>query len=253
MLIKKLFLKVSQIKWIPKWIDLLGITQYFNLKRKLKSKVQYIELKVKGYSGLIYLRPNTSDYKIFKQIFIEEEYNVSFPLEVNTIVDAGSNCGYSIVYFKNKFKDAKLIAIEPDASNIEIINKNTSHYSNIELIQGGVWHKNTDLNILNKNAGKWAFRVIEAEKGHGEFKGYSLGSIIETYNLNTIDVLKIDIEGAEKIVFENNYKNWLPKTKFGFLELHEHYAEGVTDLVHSRLNSFDFKVTNSGENLVFFK
>lgn len=251
MLIKKLFFKLLQIKWIPKWIDLLGVNQYFKLITQLKSDKPYLELKVKGYIGLIYLRPKTSDFKIFKQIFLEEEYNVTIPFDVNTIIDAGSNCGYSIVYFKNRFKNAKIIAIEPDISNIEMIKKNTSHFSNIELIEGGVWYKNTDLNILDKNAGKWAFRVVETEDEKGEFKGYSLNDIMESYNLETIDILKIDIEGSEKIVFEKNYSNWLSKTKFGFLELHEYYANGVTEVVNDRLNAFDFKVSQSGENIVF--
>ncbi|WP_397362174.1 FkbM family methyltransferase [Olleya sp. R77988] len=253
MLIKKLLHKTYQIKNLPKWINLLGVSQYFKLITQLKSDKQYLELKVKGYDGLMYLRPNTSDFKIFKQIFIEEEYNVTIPFDVCNIIDAGSNCGYSIVYFKNRFKNAKIIAIEPDTSNIEIIKKNTNHFSNIELIKGGVWYKNTGLNILDKNAGKWAFRVVEAEDNHGEFKGYSLNNIMESYNLETIDILKIDIEGSEKLVFEKDYNNWLSKTKFGFLELHENYAKGVTNVVNDRLNAFDFKISQSGENVVFSK
>ena len=251
MIFKKIIFKASQIKWIPKWIYLLGVIQYLKLLFTLKSKTPYLRLKLKGYQNEIYLRPKTSDFKIFKQIFIEEDYNVKFPEEVNNIIDAGSNCGYSIVYFKNKFKNAKLIAIEPDSSNIEILKKNTAHFDNVYIVEGGLWHINTDLKISDKSAGKWAFRVVEALDDSKEFRGYSLDAIMLEYDIKIIDILKIDVEGAEKVVFEQNYQYWLSKTKFGFLELHENYAPGVTDLVNDRLNALGFEQSKSGENLVF--
>lgn len=253
MIFKKLLFKSYQIKWIPKWIGLLGVFQCVELLLSKTSKAPYLVLKLKGYDNKVYLRPKTSDFKIFKQIFIEEEYNVTFPEQVNYIVDAGSNCGYSIVYFKNKFKNAKLIAIEPDTSNIEIIKKNTSGFKDVFIVKGGVWNINTDLKILNKDAGKWAFRVVEAIDNTKEFKGYSLDAIMLEHDIKIIDILKMDIEGSEKNVFEQNYQYWLSKTTFGFLELHENYAPGVTDLVHSRLSEFNFKVSKSGENVVFSK
>ena len=253
MIFKKLISRLSQIKWIPKWIGLIGVFQYFKLIVQLKSDKQFLKLKLKGYQNDVYLRPKTSDFKIFKQIFIAEEYNVIYPKQVNIIIDAGSNCGYSIVYFKNKFKNAKLIAVEPDTSNIEMIKKNTSGLTDVFVVKGGIWNINTDLKIVNKEAGKWAFRVVEALDNTSEFKGYSLDAIMLEHDIKTIDILKMDIEGSEKKVFEQNYQYWLSKTTFGFLELHEDYAPGVTDLVHSRLDEFNFKVSNSGENLVFSK
>ena len=253
MIFKKLISRLSQIKWIPKWIGLIGVFQYFKLIAQLKSDKQFLKLKLKGYQNDVYLRPKTSDFKIFKQIFIAEEYNVIYPKQVNIIIDAGSNCGYSIVYFKNKFKNAKLIAVEPDTSNIEMIKKNTSGLTDVFVVKGGIWNINTDLKIVNKEAGKWAFRVVEALDNTSEFKGYSLDAIMLEHDIKTIDILKMDIEGSEKKVFEQNYQYWLSKTTFGFLELHEDYAPGVTDLVHSRLDEFNFIVSNSGENLVFSK
>ena len=253
MIFKKLISRLSQIKWIPKWIGLIGVFQYFKLIVQLKSDKQFLKLKLKGYQNDVYLRPKTSDFKIFKQIFIAEEYNVIYPKQVNIIIDAGSNCGYSIVYFKNKFKKAKLIAVEPDTSNIEMIKKNTSGLTDVFVVKGGIWNINTDLKIVNKEAGKWAFRVVETLDNTSEFKGYSLDAIMLEHDIKTIDILKMDIEGSEKKIFEQNYQYWLSKTTFGFLELHEDYAPGVTDLVHSRLDEFNFKVSNSGENVVFSK
>ena len=73
-LIYRLIFRIYQIKWFPKWIYLLGINQFISLliNDRLKKK-ELLKLSVKGYNNPIYLRANTSDYKIFKQIFIEED------------------------------------------------------------------------------------------------------------------------------------------------------------------------------------
>ena len=68
MIFKKIIFKASQIKWIPKWIGLIGVFQYFKLIVQLKSDKQFLKLKLKGYQNDVYLRPKTSDFKIFKQI-----------------------------------------------------------------------------------------------------------------------------------------------------------------------------------------
>ncbi|WP_299550354.1 FkbM family methyltransferase [Seonamhaeicola sp.] len=251
-IISKVFYRISKVKLIPKWIRSLGVIQLVKLHANFKTNNgENIRLKVKGYDNPIYLRPNTTDLRIFRQLFIEEEYNVDIPFKVKTIVDAGANCGYSLVYFANKFKGAKIIAIEPESSNIEMIKMNISNYRNIEVIQGGLWDKSCSLMIVNKNAGKWAFKVSETTEDKAEFMGISLEDIMSTYKLESIDLLKMDIEGSEKAVFLNHYENWLPKTRFGLLEIHESYEKGITSLVYDRLNKYNFEISQSGENLVF--
>ncbi|QXP61626.1 hypothetical protein [Olleya sp. HaHaR_3_96] len=62
MIFKKIIFKASQIKWIPKWMYLLGVFQYIKLLFGLKSKTPYLKLKLKGYDAKVYLRPKTSDF-----------------------------------------------------------------------------------------------------------------------------------------------------------------------------------------------
>ncbi|SHI83105.1 FkbM family methyltransferase [Algibacter luteus] len=250
--IYKLINRIYQIKWVPKWIYLLGPIQFISLLFKNKFKKQHlIALNVKGYNNPIYLRANTSDFKIFKQIFLEEDHNIDIDFPVKSIIDAGSNCGYSVLYFAKKFENALIIAVEPDESNFNMIKKNTSAYNNVKGIHGGVWSKTSHLSIRNKKAGKWAFQVQEVSEDEGEFKGYSINDIMKLYQLESIDFLKIDIEGSEKIVFTENYSDWLSKTKYGIVELHEMYSKGVTEFIDTKLKEHNFSTVKQGENLIF--
>ena len=66
-----------------------------------------------------------------------------------------------------------------------------------------------------------------------------------------IDVLKLDIEGSEKEVFEEGYENWLPKTKLLLVELHDKMKKGCSRSVLNAVNKYDFSFDIKGENIIF--
>jgi FkbM family methyltransferase len=47
----------------------------------------------------------------------------------------------------------------------------------------------------------------------GSIESVTIDAVIKESNWQTLDILKMDIEGAEKEVFEGNVAAWLPKTK----------------------------------------
>ena len=56
MILHKLLSKTAQIKWIPKWISVLGLFQYFKLLTSKTSKKNYLTLKLNDYNQTIYLQ-----------------------------------------------------------------------------------------------------------------------------------------------------------------------------------------------------
>ncbi|MBP6385394.1 MAG: FkbM family methyltransferase [Pseudarcicella sp.] len=203
-----------------------GTLLFVKLKLNLTKQIQI----QKNMKYPVYLRPNTSDKSIFELIFIDNEYKMFQDITPKTIIDAGANIGLSTVFFKNKFPNANVICIEPDASNFEVLAQNTKPYGNdITLIQKGLWNKITKTKISDKyNMGKWAM-VIEEDLNNSadSLDTITIDKIMEDHKLERIDLLKIDIETAEKYVFMNNYENWLPKTKMIIIELHDWMEKGT--------------------------
>ena len=130
-------------------IEVLGFADgvAFLFHRKLRNN------KIVNLSNIahpILLRPGTTDELVFTQIFIDLEYDLDIGFEPKTIIDGGANIGLSSIYFKNRYKDAKIIAIEPDADNVEILKANVSKYDNIFVKQAGLWSKKTKCNVSDK-------------------------------------------------------------------------------------------------------
>ena len=70
-------------------------------------------------------------------------------------------------------------------------------------------------------------------------------------HLSRIDILKIDIEGAEKELFSSGFENWLPRTKILFVEVHDDMKKGSSKSVFNATSKYNFRFTMQHENLVF--
>jgi hypothetical protein len=68
---------------------------------------------------------------------------------------------------------------------------------------------------------------------------------------DTIDILKLDIEGSEKEVFEAGFEYWLPRTKAIIIELHDHMRAGASKALFNAIGKYDFSFNMQHENLIF--
>jgi hypothetical protein len=64
-------------------------------------------------------------------------------------------------------------------------------------------------------------------------------------------LLKLDIEGSEKEVFEKNYETWLPNTKMLIIEVHDHMRKGAAKSVFAAMNKYNFSFSMNQEKLIF--
>ncbi len=170
-------------------------------------------------------RSGTSDILVYEQMFVQHEYACLPDVgAVKTIVDCGANVGYASAYLLSRFPEAQIISIEPDSGNFAMLQKNTAPYGErAHLVQAGVWSHSAELVIRREAFGgsEWGFTVEECPPGQTpDVKAVGLGELMTQYQLDTIDILKVDIEGSEKVVFASNYENWINRVRVLVLELH---------------------------------
>ncbi|UPQ78464.1 FkbM family methyltransferase [Flavobacterium azooxidireducens] len=224
-----------------------GIEIYLKLKLGIVSS-----LKVPGIKYPIKLRPGTSDIRTFYQVFVKKEYDIDFNLIPKVIIDGGSNVGLFAVLMKNRYPEAKIICIEPDPENFELLKTNISCYNDIFCENSGLWNKDTKLKVYDKyNSGKWGL-VVEEDIEKGSISAISMDTLFEKYSLNEVDVVKIDIETSERQLFSTNFEKWLPKNKIVLIELHDWIDEGCSEPFFKAINkSFSsYHYSTNGENVI---
>jgi len=246
-------MKDSKVVRLLKYIYRFGIFSGFKAFISTNKKSGNISVRIPAVKYPIWLRTKTSDIPTFEQIFISQEYDIKIPITPENIIDCGANIGLATVYLKNRYPSAKVISIEPDNGNFAMLQKNTSVYSDIHCLKNGVWNKSADLDVVDKlGLGEsWALMVDEVkEKNENSIRSVTISEIMQQFNLKEIDLLKIDIEGAEKELFSDNYEDWLPKTKVLYIELHDRYRKGTSTSFFKAIINYDFSVRPGRENLI---
>ena len=177
------------------------------------------QIKVIGFNNtLLNLVPN--DYISGRIIFSEayEPMSLNLALEVLTksngsFIDVGANIGLYTSVISNTFKDKKIVAIEPERGNYEILNKNIAlnkvnkHKVCTLNIAVGSTTKLIQLEcpVYNNNG---TFRVVvdESNPAGNYYPMLDLNTVFKNLNIDDISLMKIDVEGFEMEVFKG--MNW---------------------------------------------
>jgi FkbM family methyltransferase len=259
-------MRLIKLRKIYRIIFPMRFTALENLNNKLNSdSIKVVSFKNDLYKVTlknnltIILRDEThSDIKVFKQIFINQEYalvqklmtlNAEFSKQKN-IIDAGANVGYTTVYLSNIFEDANIFAIEPSQENAKIFLKNIEYLKNksqIKLYQRALSHKpglSFEIDRNFRDGKDWS--VATNEKLGGSIEGISITEIISENKLDYISLLKIDIEGAERFIFKpENDLSFLKITKIIAIEIHDEF--NIRNTINTLLLANNFLIFESGE------
>lgn len=236
-------------KYRRRYGQLAGFLLWFRLRQHLKAiRGTLHKVSVPGLAHPIFLRAGTSDVLVFIQIFIERELEFDMVKEPSSIVDAGANIGLASLYFADRFPKAQIIALEVDRANFDLLTKNTHRYSNITCIQKALWSGQAQLSILNPTDEPWAFRVGEVSgENDTAIPALGVGELVSQFDPQRIDLLKIDIEGAEKEVFQNGSDKWIDRVGFIAVELHDNIVSGCSKALAEALAGKQHSLSTSGE------
>lgn len=190
----------------------------------------------------IYLRLGTTDVDVFDEVFKSEAYSFPLAKDPSVIIDGGSNIGLTSVWFALLYPKAKVIAIEPDEENFKILLRNCASFSNIHPLRAAIWNEAIELNIEDPGEGAWGYRVnkngnTSALTTNHLVQGVTLTNVINKYKLNEISLLKLDVEGSEKEIFERS-SEWIGKVKTIMVELHDRHKPGCSKAFYSAIKDF---------------
>lgn len=233
----------TDVRLLVRYIKNLGF--YKGLSIFLKAELfRAGKFRMGPYPSLFYLRPSTSDIKVFREVFLFRIYSFELNFIPAVIIDAGANIGMSSIFFAARFPLSTVYSIEPEASNFVALQRNVAGYRNIQATQSALWHRDTALKIVDPEENHWAFTVEECDNDRpGSFCAVSIATFMQKHGIEKIDLLKMDIEGAEREVFSENYEYWLSRTKIIIIELHDWLKEGCSKVVFNAIAKYKIKTT----------
>jgi FkbM family methyltransferase len=235
------------------YFRILGLKGLWFHWRELLGDRRTVRFFPPGVQTPISIRLNSTDLYVFNTALIKKDYSFQIKRKPKVILDAGANIGLTTLYFAQKYPESLIYAIEPESENYALLKKNTSFYPNVICIQAALWKTNEPVRLYDRNTGQWGFSVFDEKKRSGsyisEVPGITIPSLMERYKIESIDILKMDIEGSEKEVFENS-SGWIHKVGVIAVELHERIKAGCRRSFYKATNRFEHEFIR-GEKLVF--
>ncbi|MBX2914254.1 MAG: FkbM family methyltransferase [Cyclobacteriaceae bacterium] len=188
------------------------------------------------------------------QVFGYKEYGPVLklfkPEEPLTIVDAGANVGFASVFFKTAFLNSSILCLEIDDSNFMLLQKNIAMngFSNVTTLKEALWKSNAFLEIKRDFRDKSECSYyVEESPSKTALIGHNLLHYRSVMNWQKIDLLKIDIEGAERYLFENPSlaNQVLSNTRVLVIEIHDEFA--IRKTIEGHLSRHSFTYFNHGD------
>jgi FkbM family methyltransferase len=248
---------ILKAKAYLKIIELAGFSQI--IRAIVSKSIVLLRVKSPGCRFPFMLRFFSSDIETFEQIFMSDGYDFLVEKQPSVIVDAGANIGLASIYFANRYPEAKIIAIEPEKSNFDVLKENCAPYVNIIPLQAALWHLNEEIDLVDPGRGNWGFITQNkeiwqnpSETPQGAIchtvRAITVDRLMDEYALDRINILKIDIECAEKEVFSNT-ASWIEKVDSIVIELHDWITPGCADSFDNGAPGFDQEWLQ-GENVI---
>ena len=219
---------------------------------RLFGRPKEIAVHPPGIRHPVHLRLKTSDEATYSQILLGSQYAYDPPFSPKTIIDAGANVGMTSIYFANKYPEAKIIAIEAEASNFDVLLRNIQPYPAIIPLHAALWNRDGRIDVGEPDpatgaSGNWAF--VAREGPGANVRSITMSTLLKEMQIHAVDVVKMDIEGAEKEVFENG--EWLKDVRCLMIELHDRYRPGCSEAVNSVTQGFS--QSQHGETTFFVR
>jgi FkbM family methyltransferase len=200
----------------------------------------------------LHLRDVDTDLSIFEQIFLLDDCALSKTREpIHYILDAGAHIGCSSLFFAARHPLASILAVEAHAGNYAQLVANTAQIPAIRTLYGAAYHRNGPVGITNPSDRPWGFQVSDQPNGDTPLFGHTIPELMRLASFPRIDLLKLDIEGAERELFDHGGAEWLRNVRILIVELHDEIKCGCSDSFQRATRDIPCSTRERMDNLIW--
>ncbi|MCL0050753.1 FkbM family methyltransferase [Dehalococcoidia bacterium] len=216
------------------------------------------DITLRNKDGVFYCRERTTDFVHILPGF-EKEIRDYFNLTEGVFVDVGAHIGkYTMTMGRRLGSRGRVIAFEPDCDNYRVLEKNISlnRLKNVILLNKALWGEKGKLKLYyphdpnDKDTGNtgastvvchanWKHRIVEAD---------TLDNVLKELGIESVDLIKIDVEGAEIKVLEGAKETLKQSPRIIFESLDDEKMSKMWNI----LGSYGYKIERTPLDTYYF-
>ena len=196
-----------------------------------------------------------SDYgelQVMRDIVLDCEYDVA-GIEPRTILDLGANIGVAAAWFRSRYPNARIVAVEADPGTYAKLERSLGDDDAVTLVNAAVAARSGETTIFRAQG----YSVASSLKDTGpetassaRVRACTLDDLCVEHGLERIDLLKLDIEGAELEALEGLSRLEIVGTMVG--EVHPPLLDGGPESFFAQLQAFEVdRLSESPESISF--
>jgi FkbM family methyltransferase len=188
------------------WLNYLKYTVIYARRSKGKKiRARFLGLEFEAFDGPTF-------YYLFTEVFVKNEYYFEAKTDSPVIFDAGANVGMATLYFKFLYPKATIVSFEPDPETFQQLNRNilinnfqdvTTHNLALSTTDGTTkFYISSDPGSLIMSLNRERTQDVEKDSAARTQEVEVVTARLSDYVDSQVDLLKIDVEGAEQSVFD---------------------------------------------------
>lgn len=179
-------------------LKILFATLTMPVKRRSpwRNKPYRVAVKLDGKVVQLNLSGPT-DFLVLREIVLEREYQLPDGFNPRTVVDLGAHIGLASLFFSVVLGDPKVVALEADPALVTQTKANTSGH-NVTVLNAAIASESGKRSFFTSDE-SWAnsFERTLPQQQEIEIEALSLADVLDRAGLERVDLMKIDVEGAE--------------------------------------------------------
>jgi len=185
-----------------------------------------------------------SEVEVVNEMFCEEQYLVDGIGSPELILDLGSNVGASIIFFRARYPKARIIGFEPDPNAYQRLQASVAPLENVEVYPFAI-ADTTGSSAFHSSPQTWESAIIR-DGAHGagiiQVQTISIPDLMDRFHLSHVDLVKMDIEAGEWLVFDDPAALARCETVIG--ELHFDHPEHTAERAQESLPDFEVTIAS---------
>jgi FkbM family methyltransferase len=252
--------------------------KFYRFRKIDKTNSKLLKFKMPKYNYQFYCRNNKDDFQIMtfhEDDILEHKFN---PKEGNIVIDVGAHIGpYTLKASSLVGVNGKVLAIEADPSNYDILNRNIdlNKFTNATAVNYAAYSKEEKIKLYlpskeeeEKELSHTKYNTIIQDRTHNETKFVEVQANTLDYLLQSngikhekVNWIKIDVEGAEfevlkgaKDILSKSYNISLLIEIHNLSAANTNLYEPIKEFLNSYNYKIDFeKIAKSGEKHIIAK
>lgn len=170
--------------------------------KELLSIQRYKPAEIRLLNNKFRIADGRSFYYSYQEIFTQEIYRFVSANDNPMIIDCGANYGTSVLYFKHIYPKARIVAFEADPYIFSFLKQNVEQHKlkDVKIYNLALWNEETTISFISEGAD--GGRITDDAKKSRNAVAVQTVCLSKYIGNSKIDMLKMDIEGAEYLVLE---------------------------------------------------